>query len=73
MNWHEKISKMSIDELAEFLGTSKHEDFISEACKRCTCNQEDGFCAAAKREDMDRACTVAMKAMLQSEVSDENK
>ena len=73
MNWYEKIKAMSLDEMAEFLGTSKHEDFICLSCENCVYKQDDGFCGAAKADCLDSACTAAMKYVLLSEVSNENK
>lgn len=71
MTWYEKLTGMSLDELAECLASVDWDRFLADGCEACLYHAENGKCTSIDRR---RDCAEAMKIKLRSEVKeDENK
>lgn len=66
MNWYEKISGMSREEMARFFATVEIESFVAESCKLCSCAQDNGLCSYDPDKRTEN-CTRAMEKLLEKE------
>ena len=66
MNWYEKISGMSREEMARFFATVEIESFVAESCKLCSCAQDNGLCSSDPDKRTEN-CTRAMEKLLEKE------